>query len=193
MKIAGIDYSMTSPAICIHDTTKEFKFDNCEVYFMTQLKKYEIEHKNIHGKLLEFTDAMDRYDKISSFFIDRVLENDIQYVYIEDYSLGSKGKVFHIAENTGILKYRLWQFQVDVVCVPPTVIKKFATGKGNSDKQKMQDSFEAENTIRLKHELNMTDKQWNPSSDIIDAYWICKYGLTEWGKNAKEQQNPKIE
>jgi Holliday junction resolvasome RuvABC endonuclease subunit len=191
--IAGIDYSMTSPAICIYDPSKEFKFDNCEVYFMTQLKKYEIEHKNIHGTLLEFTDAMERYDKISSFFIDRVLDNDVQYVYIEDYSMGSKGKVFNIAENTGILKYRLWNLQVPFYCVPPTVIKKFATGKGNSDKQKMQDVFEKENSIRLKVELNMTEKQWNPSSDIIDAYWICKYGFTLMQKVEKHDEKNKIE
>lgn len=179
MRLAGIDYSMTSPAICIYDSDNEFKFDNCEVYFMTQTKKFEIDHKNIHGRMLEYTDAMDRYDKISSFFIDRVLDNDVECVYIEDYSMGSKGKVFHIAENTGILKYRLWMVQVPFVCVPPTVIKKFATGKGNSDKQKMQDVFESENSIRLKSELNMTEKQWNPSSDIIDAYWICKYGYNQ--------------
>ncbi|MEY3376100.1 MAG: hypothetical protein RL463_405 [Bacteroidota bacterium] len=191
--IAGIDYSMTSPAICIYDPSKEFKFDNCEVYFMTQLKKYEIDHKNIHGRLLEYTDAMERYDKISSFFIDRVLDNNVQYVYIEDYSMGSKGKVFNIAENTGILKYRLWNLQVPVECVPPTVIKKFATGKGNADKERMQEVFESENSIRLKAELNMTEKQWNPSSDIIDAYWICKYGFTLMQKVEKHDDKNKIE
>jgi len=191
--IAGIDYSMTSPAICIYDSSKEFKFDNCEVYFMTQLKKYEIDHKNIHGRLLEYTDAMERYDKISSFFIDRVLDNNVQYVYIEDYSMGSKGKVFNIAENTGILKYRLWNLQVPVECVPPTVIKKFATGKGNADKERMQEVFESENSIRLKAELNMTEKQWNPSSDIIDAYWICKYGFTLMQKVEKHDDKNKIE
>lgn len=191
--IAGIDYSMTSPAICIYDPSKEFKFDNCEVYFMTQLKKYEIDHKNIHGRLLEYTDAMDRYDKISSFFIDRVLDNNVQYVYIEDYSMGSKGKIFNIAENTGILKYRLWNLQVPVECVPPTVIKKFATGKGNADKERMQEVFETENSIRLKAELNMTEKQWNPSSDIIDAYWICKYGFTLMQKVEKHDDKNKIE
>ncbi len=191
--IAGIDYSMTSPAICIYDPSKEFKFDNCEVYFMTQLKKYEIDHKNIHGRLLEYTDAMERYDKISSFFIDRVLDNNVQYVYIEDYSMGSKGKVFNIAENTGILKYRLWNLQVPVECVPPTVIKKFATGKGNADKERMQEVFESENSIRLKAELNMTEKQWNPSSDIIDAYWICKYGFTLMQKVKKHDDKNKIE
>jgi Holliday junction resolvasome RuvABC endonuclease subunit len=190
MKIAGIDYSMTSPAICIYDNNTEFKFDNCEIYFMTQLKKYEIDHKNIHGRMLEFINSMDRYDKISSFFIDRVLDDGVECVYIEDYSMGSKGKVFHIAENTGILKYRLWLIQVPFVCVPPTVIKKFATGKGNSDKQKMQDVFELENDIRLKSELNMTEKQWNPSSDIIDAYWICKYGYNQ--KVSENDQKTKV-
>jgi hypothetical protein len=40
----------------------------------------------------------------------------------------------------------------------------------------MQLVFEQENSIRLKDELNMTEKQWNPSSDLIDAYYICKYG-----------------
>lgn len=181
--IAGIDYSMTSPAICIHNVNTEFKFETCEVFFMTQQKKYEIDHNNIHSKLLEYADTMERYDRISSYFIDKILDYDVQSVYIEDYSLGSKGKVFHIAENAGILKYRLWLLGINFVCIPPTVIKKFATGKGNSDKQKMQDAFETESSIRLKSELSMTEKQWNPSSDIIDAYWICKYGYNQKVRN----------
>jgi Holliday junction resolvasome RuvABC endonuclease subunit len=93
--------------------------------------------------------------------------------------MGSKGRVFHIAENTGILKYRLWKYGVDFEAVPPTVIKKFATGKGNADKEKMQTAFVAENNLDIKFELGMTEKQWNPSSDIIDAYWICKYGYQQ--------------
>jgi Holliday junction resolvasome RuvABC endonuclease subunit len=90
--------------------------------------------------------------------------------------MGSKGRVFNIAENTGVLKYRFWNFQIEFKTIAPTVIKKFATGKGNSNKEQMQLVFEQENSIRLKNELNMTEKQWNPSSDLIDAYYICKYG-----------------
>ena len=41
----------------------------------------------------------------------------------------------------------------------------------------MQEVFEEFNDIRLKEELHMTEKQWNPSSDLIDAYWLCKYGV----------------
>lgn len=84
------------------------------------------------------------------------------------------------------------EFSSTFDCVTPTVIKKFATGKGNADKERMQEVFEAENSIRLKAELNMTEKQWNPSSDIIDAYWICKYGFTLMQKVEKHDKN-KIE
>jgi hypothetical protein len=39
----------------------------------------------------------------------------------------------------------------------------------------------------LKFELKMTEKQWNPSSDIIDAYWICKYGYQQIMENRHEE------
>jgi Holliday junction resolvasome RuvABC endonuclease subunit len=176
--VAGIDYSMTSPALCVYNTeTGEFSFDNCTFYFLTQSKKYEIDTENIHGMLFEYDNEMQRYDIISSYFLDRLLENTVDKVYMEDYSMGSKGRVFHIAENTGVLKYRMWSFGMTFEAVPPTVIKKFATGKGNANKERMQEVFEEQNQVRLKKVFNMTEKQWNPSSDLIDAYYICKYGL----------------
>lgn len=180
MTYFGIDYSMTTPAMCIFDDAQgEFKFENCRFYYLTQSKKYETEFKNVSGHYFEYTNEIQRYDIISSFFVDRILEREPGVkVFMEDYSMGSKGRVFHIAENTGVLKYRFFQFHIPFTTVPPTVIKKFATGKGNADKARMQEVFESESTIRLKEELNMTEKQWNPSSDIIDSYYICKYGYS---------------
>jgi Holliday junction resolvasome RuvABC endonuclease subunit len=179
MTYFGIDYSMTTPAVCIFDDTAgEFNFNNCYVHYLTLTKKYETAFANVRGHHFEYQNDMHRYEIISSFFLDRILEKEPGVVvYIEDYSMGSKGRVFNIAENTGVLKYRFFQFQVSYETVPPTVIKKFATGKGNADKARMQEVFEEENPIRLKEELSMTEKQWNPSSDIIDAYYICKYGF----------------
>jgi len=178
--VGGIDYSMTSPALCVYNTDSgEFKFDNCTFYFLTQSKKYEIDTENIHGMLFEYGDEMQRYDIISSYFLDRIMENEVDKVYMEDYSMGSKGRVFHIAENTGVLKYRMWSFGIPFQTIPPTVIKKFASGKGNANKERMQEVFEEQNEVKLKQLFNMTDKQWNPSSDLIDAYYICKYGLND--------------
>lgn len=91
--------------------------------------------------------------------------------------MGSTGRVFNIAENAGLLKHYLWKSDMYYNVVPPTVIKKFATGKGNANKEKIQESFIEETGINIKEMLNMTDKQWNPSSDIIDSYYICKYGV----------------
>ena len=180
MIVCGIDYSMTSPALCVYNTDSgEFKFDNCTFYFLTQSKKYEIDTENIHGMLFEYGDEMQRYDIISSYFLDRIMENEVDKVYMEDYSMGSKGRVFHIAENTGVLKYRMWSFGIPFQTIPPTVIKKFASGKGNANKERMQEVFEEQNEMKLKQLFNMTDKQWNPSSDLIDAYYICKYGLND--------------
>jgi Holliday junction resolvasome RuvABC endonuclease subunit len=171
---------MTSPALCVYNTDSgEFKFDNCTFYFLTQSKKYEIDTENIHGMLFEYGDEMQRYDIISSYFLDRIMENEVDKVYMEDYSMGSKGRVFHIAENTGVLKYRMWSFGIPFQTIPPTVIKKFASGKGNANKERMQEVFEEQNEVKLKQLFNMTDKQWNPSSDLIDAYYICKYGLND--------------
>ena len=180
MIVGGIDYSMTSPALCVYNTDSgEFKFDNCTFYFLTQSKKYEIDTENIHGMLFEYDNEMQRYDIISSYFLDRIMENEVDKVYMEDYSMGSKGRVFHIAENTGVLKYRMWSFGIPFQTIPPTVIKKFASGKGNANKERMQEVFEEQNEVKLKQLFNMTDKQWNPSSDLIDAYYICKYGLND--------------
>lgn len=176
MIIAGIDYSMTSPAICIADTDKSWSYENCSFFFLTEKKKFDVIIDNIVGNYFEYPSEIQRFDLISSFFLDRMLEREVTNVFLEGYSLGSKGKVFNIAENTGIMKYRMWSFGLTYETIPPTVLKKFATGKGNANKEKMQEFFVQETQIDLKTKLSMTEKQWNPSSDIIDAYWICKYG-----------------
>ena len=97
--------------------------------------------------------------------------------------MGSTGLVFNIAENAGLLKHYLWKRKYTYNVVPPTVIKKFATGKGNANKILLQDCFEAETNYYIKKKLSMTDKQMNPSSDIIDSYYICKYGFEQEIKN----------
>jgi Holliday junction resolvasome RuvABC endonuclease subunit len=111
-----------------------------------------------------------------------ITSNKVEHVYLEDYAFGATGRVFHIAENTGILKYNLWQNDIPIVTIPPTVIKKFATGKGNANKETLQEHFITETGIDIKTQLQLTLKQWNPSSDIIDSYYICKYGVSENGK-----------
>ena len=180
--IAGLDYSVTSPAMCL--SNYDFNYENCIFSYLTTSKKYDVQFNNVKGKLLEYSNTIQRYDLIAIHFLDMMLDYGVQKCYIEGYSMGSKGRIFDIAENTGIFKHSAWRFGIDVITVAPTAIKKFATGKGNANKEKMQDAFINETGVNLKEQLNMTEKQWNPSSDIIDAYYVCKYAIHEETKNA---------
>ena len=61
----------------------------------------------------------------------------------------------------------------DYTLLPPSVIKKFATDKGNANKELMLDAFEKDTAANLAKIFDTTSK--SPVSDIADAYFICKY------------------
>ena len=182
--IIGIDYSLTSPAICI---TTDFVFENSQFFFLTNKKKYiGPMSKNIFGfEHKEYNTPIHRFSQISDWAFDTIKEtiHTSQKVFIEGYSFGSKGQaVFQIAENCGILKYRLQQLKIQYDTVVPSVVKKGATGKGNADKDMMYESFVKETKIDLKKILD-TDKVVNPISDIADSYFIQKVGYENSGSN----------
>ena len=178
MRIVGIDYSLSCPCVSIYNPNKgPITFSTCDFYYLTGNKKYVLKQKNLTGIELQddFKSEQERYFQIAMWV--RKLLNKNDRVFLEGYSLGSKGMIFNIAEHTGLLKHILWTYNIEFETVPPTVNKKFATGKGNANKEKMQDAFIEESGLNLKDMLSMTEKQWNPSSDIIDAYYLTKYGV----------------
>ena len=172
--IIGIDYSLTSPAICVNiDGDAGLMF-----YYLTNRKKYTgmmseevvgYEHKSYNSPIQRFT-------QISDWVFDIISPLINPQVFIEGYSFGSKGQgVFQIAENCGILKYRLEEQNIPYATLVPSVIKKNATGKGNADKEMMYEAFVKETNIDLKKVFD-TDKVGNPVSDIADSYFIQKVG-----------------
>lgn len=178
--IAGIDYSLTSPAICICNESEQFHISNCLFFFLTTTKKYEISKDRYRGILFpEYESDVERYNNISTWTLTLLDHYQVEHVFIEGYSMGSKGRVFNIAENTGLLKYKLWLQDYNTHVYAPTQIKKFATGKGNANKELMQTEFISETGYNLKQMFNQSEKQWNPSSDVIDAYWITKLGSND--------------
>lgn len=181
IKIAGIDYSMTSPAVCVYTgNKKKWNARNCSFHFFYFSKKHTTNHPNlIPSRYPEYSSPICRFENLARW------TNDVVYgcesVMVEGYSFGSSGRVFDIAENCGILKHKLWYNDVPYVIAEPTVIKKYATGKGNADKQKMFDSYKKEKfSIDLHEELNIktTSKIGGPISDVVDSYWICKLLFT---------------
>ena len=179
-RIAGIDYSLTSPSVCVYEgEVEKIKFDSCKVYFLSNTKKFsDYNYKNLDGQenLSNFATPEERYDFISDWAMDILISHEVEEVFLEDYSYGSTGKVFHIAENCGLLKYKMWQSDIKFTLVAPTVIKKFASGKGNAPKEKMYESFLFETKRNLEEEFQIkSDKIGNPISDVVDSYFIGKY------------------
>jgi len=119
----------------------------------------------------------ERYDIIGSWSQSKCFECD--FVGIEGYAFGAVGRVFQIAENCGLLKHKLWERDIPYDVYPPTMIKKFGCGKGNANKELMIEAFEKETSIDIREKCGIITKSWNPITDIVDAYYICKYGFTQ--------------
>ena len=192
MKI-GIDYSLSSPGVCVNTSEGEFRYEDCSFYFLTGTKKYDNTFKDNDVRYVGtghklYTSEPERYNNIADWAIDIIKSHIKEYqikeklfhwpgnptIQIEDYSYGSTGRVFHIAENLGLLKYKLkMECGWDYTLLPPSVIKKFATDKGNANKDLMLDAFEKDTGTNLAQVFDTTSK--SPVSDVADAYFICKY------------------
>lgn len=180
MIFAGIDYSTSSPAICVWNT-KDIKYSS--INFLTPIKKHGIAFNSINlygNRMPKFVSDEEKYDYIGSYFIDIIIKNNVDKVFIEDYSFGSTGMVFNIAENLGLLKHKLYKSNIPFKLYPPTTIKKYATGKGNADKNLMYDFFIKDTGIELtKHLCFDKVRIDSPISDIVDCYFIMKKGYVD--------------
>lgn len=93
-------------------------------------------------------------------------EDEKVLIIMEDFSFASKGaSLFQIAGLGYLVRYHLWEQSIPFILVPPTVLKKFVTGVGNSDKNVM---------------LKEIYKRWG--ADINDDNIGDAYGLTRIGR-----------
>ena len=172
MIICGIDYSMSCPALCVFDTRADFSFHNCEFFYLIDKKTKIIDDKNIHGEYYaKDSENVKRFDHISNWAINILKNQKVDHVFLEGYSMGSRGRVFHIAENTGVLKNKTYKESITFEVVPPSTWKKEVVGKGNADKQYVYESM----NVDLKS-IFKSKSITSPINDIADSYFICKYG-----------------
>jgi hypothetical protein len=176
VKVLGIDYSMTSPAITLIDGEK------ATCWFLTSVKRNQVTHT--FGMLTCVGDVYpdylcpeQRYDLISEWAVSKC-RVDADALVIEDYAMGAKGKVFHIGENCGMLKHKLWKSGIRFETVAPTALKKFAAGKGNADKCIMHAAFKDQTGIDLMKSMDKESKDCgSPVSDIVDSYFLARYAI----------------
>jgi hypothetical protein len=195
----GIDYSMTSPAIAIYrGKPKDFHWKKVEFHYYTPItalaKDWERDGKpwcRGYGSLTIHANNEERFLRLATWTLATVVGKLGELVpnpknvrvALEDYALGGSGRVFEIAENTGCLKQILRAAEYDFDLYPPTVVKKFATGKGNSDKDKMYAAWLEETEFDIwKEMIPKRGKISSPVTDIVDAYFILKKLVTEENK-----------
>jgi len=178
MKVAGIDYSINGPSITIVDTDLPFCFENTKTFFLTKTKKHAdvlFGGKIVGGLLSDYSTQEERFFNNAKWLVDLCVEHSVEHCLIEDYAMAAKGRVFHIGENCGAMKGRLWAFGIPFDVVAPQIPKKAATGKGNADKALMHDAFMAETGIDLKNTMTPDKKAVDsPVADIVDSYFIAK-------------------
>lgn len=184
--ILGIDFSLTSPAYTLLTDNQVTCF--CVSSVKQQIDKvvsptmritiYPIE-KHFHTPY----QRMEYLAEITGQYAEQA-----DYVCMEDYSFGSVGMVFSIAEITGFVKYRLWKMGKAPYLVAPTQIKKWATGKGNASKETMITSFIQKTGINLVDilPLNKQKPYSSPISDIVDSYYIAYFHQQLRSENTKD-------
>lgn len=201
-KVAGIDYSVSSPAMCI--CVGEFKFENLKFYYVTQ--KPNFQKMYLDGKIEGFAGLdkqfidIDRLSHLSDCFIDCINDNiddgERVEIGIEDYAFQGSGNMTMLAENMGLLKYKLRQDHHSYFPYSPATIKKMARecfpkdiqrskdGKLlKMDKQKMYEAFVYDTGVDLLkiYELDTLltksgqPTKGNPITDIVDSYFIAKH------------------
>ena len=146
---------------------------------------------NMHGENHgAWKTDIERFDDIAAWAMDILEKYNVGEVFLEGYAFAATGRVFNIAENTAILKYNMWDKYIDFKIIPPTVVKKFATGSGNASKEKMYESFAQENPRRDIKSL-LTPRSENiisPLNDVVDAYFILKCGIFNEKFNSENQK-----
>jgi crossover junction endodeoxyribonuclease RuvC len=110
---------------------------------------------------------MERLGDIGEAVIKTCEKYHPQLIGVEGYSFGSKFN-HEIMYSVGtVIRYFLWQSEYAYRIIPPTTLKKFVTGKGNSKKDLM---------------MLGVYKTWGfdtQNDNVADAYALAMYTLYE--------------
>jgi crossover junction endodeoxyribonuclease RuvC len=68
------------------------------------------------------------------------IASEIEFAALEGYSYDSVGRVFELGEIGGVVKVLLIESNIPYVVVPPSMLKKFATGNSSASKEDMVDT-----------------------------------------------------
>ena len=155
MRIIGLDPGLTSPAIAARPGH--------------EIVTVVIDTKKLRGmeRIKHIIDEVVNIDYPPSL-IPEFIANPPDKIIMEGYAYGRIHQMAALGELCGIIKWEATNREIEVIIIPPTSLKKFATGKGNANKESMRD---AANKERQKDGL-----PWLKTHDEADAYWLLRIG-----------------
>ena len=142
--VLGIDPSLTATGLALPDGQSQvYKPPKCCNRGMRRLRK-------IRQKIMGVVEAY---------------QPDL--VVIEGYAFGARYSHSHsLGELGGAIRLALYEAGVPYIDVPPTVLKMFATGKGNASKEKV-----------LVEAIRRLDFEGHDNNEA-DALWLRAFGHT---------------
>lgn len=152
--IVAIDPSLSNTAVIVGDADRY------------RLGTFGSKHSgsDVTARISRFEDLVARI----MGFIER--DAEIDAVYLEGYSYGSNDNgARSLAEFGGVLRWNLIDVSKCIIEVPPTTLKKFATGKGNSRKE-----------IVASHLTKRYGVTFD-NSDSYDAFALYRLGMCVQG------------
>ena len=179
MKIAGLDISLTSPGIVIFELNDNLEIVKSEWFAFTKVIK---EYKLYPNNIFLYNHIKGSYLNRSIFIRNAIWSKifDCEYVALENYSFGSKGKSFHIGEFTGLIKMLAYENDKKIRLYDIQEIKIYGTKHGDGDKVRMEDEFEKrEDKIDLSKLPPSRPKHESIKGDVIDAFFVAKLLHTE--------------
>lgn len=151
MRVVGLDLSVTSTGLVILDSRGG---ENPSVVVDRLVKPAK-----------SYGSEMPRAMKLADDIETVVVAHSPDLAVIEGYAFGASHGLAVLVELGTLVRRSLITLQVPYIVVPPPTLKKFATGKGNAQKDLM---------------LKEVFRRWaydTPSNDLADAYWLAIYGL----------------
>ena len=166
-RYGGIDISLTSTAMVSVSSS-------CEVIDAITNLGYSIPSNS------EMTEYLTRSNIIKNGVLSFIKSCDV--VFIEGYSYASSGKsITQISELVGHIKHSILsevKKDVKIAFIPPTSLKKFATGRGNAKKIDMI--------------LSSTKKGFETNDDnLADAFHLARMAMLsqfKFKQNKTEQE-----
>lgn len=116
--VAGLDLSLRHSGLVIAETDDFAVIDDAPV-------------------LAKKLRAGERLQYLRDTICEALDEYGVEIVLMEGYGFGAKNKAHSLGEAGGVIKLAILEMGIPIVIVPPSVLKKFLTGKGNAKKDLM--------------------------------------------------------